>query len=285
METRNFVAVDFETMTPELTSACSIGLVKVINGVISQKFYSLIKPVPDGRTERNTHVHGITDEMVADAPTFQELFPVIKSFIGNLTLVCHNSSTDINVFRRCMAHYGLTGLDVDNYIDTLELYGRGLKACCEDNGIDLSDHHDALADAEACAKLFLCYQGCICMDRAKYNLKEILADKSSRRYDHETLMPLSEDEIENKDTIFFQKKVVITGTFCNYPDRDELGSILKSFGADMNTTISGKTDIVIVGEGAGPSKLRKIQELKDKGNDIRMIYEKELCEIMNNLSL
>lgn len=281
METRNFVAVDFETMTPELTSACSIGLVKVINGVISQKFYSLIKPVPDGRTERNTHVHGITDEMVADAPTFQELFPVIKSFIGNLTLVCHKSSTDINVFRRCMAHYGLTGLDVDNYIDTLELYGRGLKACCEDNGIVLSVHHDALADAEACAKLFLCYQGCICMDLARYSLKEILADNSSRKYDHDTLMPLSEDEIENKDTIFFQKKVVITGTFCNYPDRDELGSILKSFGADINTVVSGKTDIVIVGDGAGPSKLRKIQELKDKGKDIRMIYEKELCEIMN----
>ena len=51
----------------------------------------------------------------------------------------------------------------------------------------------------------------------------------------------------------------------------------------MNTTISGKTDIVIVGEGAGPSKLRKIQELKDKGKDIRMIYEKELCEIMNDI--
>ena len=162
-----------------------------------------------------------------------------------------------------------------------------MKACCEDNGIVLSAHHDALADAEACAKLFLCYQGCICMDLARYSLKEILADNSSRKYDHDTLMPLSEDEIENKDTIFFQKKVVITGTFCNYLDRDELGSILKffgaDFGADMNTTISGKTDIVIVGEGAGPSKLRKIQELKDKGKDIRMIYEKELCEIMNDI--
>ena len=75
------------------------------------------------------------------------------------------------------------------------------------------------------------------MDRAKYNLKEILSDKSSRKYDHDTLMPLSED------------------------------------------------DIVIVGEGAGPSKLRKIQELKDKGKDIRMIYEKELCEIMNKINI
>lgn len=174
-------------------------------------------------------------------------------------------------------------MDVDNYIDTLELYGRGLKACCEDNGIVLSDHHDALADAEACAKLFLCYQGCICMDRARYNLKEILADKSSRRYDHDTLMPLSEDEIENKDTIFYHKIVVITGKLYNYPDRDELGLILKSFGANVNKTISGKTEIVIVGDEAGPVKLRKIQELKDKGKDIRIIYEKELCEIMNDI--
>ena len=63
MKTQDFVAIDFETMTPELTSACAIGLVRVHNGVISQKFYSLIKPIPDSRTERNTHVHGLTDEM------------------------------------------------------------------------------------------------------------------------------------------------------------------------------------------------------------------------------
>ncbi len=36
METQDFVAIDFETMTPELTSACAIGLVRVHNGVISQ---------------------------------------------------------------------------------------------------------------------------------------------------------------------------------------------------------------------------------------------------------
>ena len=35
----NFVAIDFETMTPELTSACAVGMVQVVNGVIMQKFY------------------------------------------------------------------------------------------------------------------------------------------------------------------------------------------------------------------------------------------------------
>lgn len=51
----NFVAIDFETMTPELTSACAVGMVQVVNGVIMQKFYSLIKPYPDERTESETH--------------------------------------------------------------------------------------------------------------------------------------------------------------------------------------------------------------------------------------
>lgn len=32
METQDFVAIDFETMTPELTSACAIGLVRVHSG-------------------------------------------------------------------------------------------------------------------------------------------------------------------------------------------------------------------------------------------------------------
>ena len=50
-ENINFVAIDFETMTPELTSACAVGMVQVVNGVIMQKFYSLIKPYPDERTE------------------------------------------------------------------------------------------------------------------------------------------------------------------------------------------------------------------------------------------
>ena len=197
MDNIDFVSIDFETMTPELTSACSVGLVKVINSKITQKFYSLIKPIPDGRCERNTFVHGLTDEMVMDAPTFKDIFPILREFIGDLPLVCHNRATDMNIITRCMDYYNLTGLQTSNNVDTLELFGKNLKACCEDNGIILDNHHDALADAEACAKLYLCYQGCICHDLAHYNLKEILSnDKRDRKYQHDTLIPLSEEDID-----------------------------------------------------------------------------------------
>lgn len=57
--------------------------------------------------------------------------------------------------------------------------------------------------------------------------------------------------------------------------------LLRSYGADINTSISSKTDIVIVGQGAGPSKMRKIEELREKGADIRVIEEPELLQILD----
>lgn len=49
-----FIAIDFEHLTPNHETACSVGIVKVINKVIVQEFYSLIKPVPDDRKSLNT---------------------------------------------------------------------------------------------------------------------------------------------------------------------------------------------------------------------------------------
>ena len=78
----DFVAIDFETMTPEYTSACAVGLVKVKEGIVQQRFYSLINPIPDDRDQTNSHIHGITREMVASAPSFAQLFPQMAEFVG-----------------------------------------------------------------------------------------------------------------------------------------------------------------------------------------------------------
>ena len=116
MKVSNFVAIDFETMTAELTSACAIGMVKVINGYVQQSFYSLINPIPDDRTKYNTAVHGITHDMVADAPGFWELYPFIKKFIKDFPIVCHNRGTDINVLRSLMDFFCIDDIKTnDNY--------------------------------------------------------------------------------------------------------------------------------------------------------------------------
>lgn len=87
----------------------------------------------------------------------------------------------------------------------------------------------------------------------------------------------------NKDTIFYDKKVVITGTFDSFPVREDLAQKLKLLGANINSSISAKTNIVCIGSGAGPKKIEKIEQLKKSGNDIRIISEDELKEIINSI--
>ena len=281
MKVSNFVAIDFETMTAELTSACAIGLVKVINGNIQQEFYSLINPIPDSREQNNTHVHGITPEMVADAPTFEQLFPTLKSFITDLPIVCHNRGANINIMQRCMDHYGLAGIDTANNYCTFEMTGQSLTACCKQYGIPMGEHHNALEDALACAKVFLACQGDIVATTFKGGLNEVMAAAAAKKFERATLDPIADDQVQNQDTPFFHAKVVITGTFAAYPDRNELGKMLQSLGADINTSISKKTNVVVMGQGAGPAKVKKIEALRAEGYDIRIIYEEELKQILD----
>ena len=281
MNIRDFVAIDFEIMTPERTSACAVGLVVVLDGVITLKFYSLIRPIPDRQTKLNTDIHGITPEMVKDAPTFDMLFEQIRELIGDLPIVCHNRNMDINVLRDCMDYYHLTGIDVDNNICTYELTGLNLKACCAKYGINMGVHHDALDDATACAKVLLAHEGHV-VPGPVVGLRQVLKDIDKRKFDRETLDPLTDDEVMDKSTPFFHASVVITGTFAAYPNRNELGLRLKALGADINTAVSGKPNIVGMGIGAGWSKIEKIEAYRAKGHDIRIIYEPELKEILEH---
>ena len=96
----------------------------------------------------------------------------------------------------------------------------------------------------------------------------------------ETKRPLSPDEVEDQSTPFFMKRVVITGNLAAYPQREELAALLRRYGADINASISRLTDIVIMGEKAGPSKQKKIKELQDAGNPIQVINEPQLLTIL-----
>ena len=281
MKVSNFVAVDFETMTAEQTSACAVGMVKVINGNIMQEFYTLIKPVPDTREHLNTSIHGITSEMVADAPDFAQLFPLLQSFIQDLPIVCHNRGADINIMCRCMDHYGLAGIDTANNYCTYELTGKSLVACCAHYGINMGVHHNALDDAVACAQVFLACQGSIVASTFRGGISSAIKQWAAKQINHDVLKPLTAEEVENQNTPFFGSKVVITGTFAAYPKRNELASQLKQLGADVDTAISGKTTVVVMGQGAGPAKVKKIEDLRTKGHEIRIIYEEELKQILN----
>lgn len=44
---KDFAAIDFETANREPTSVCSVGIVVVRGGIVTEKLYRLIRPYPD----------------------------------------------------------------------------------------------------------------------------------------------------------------------------------------------------------------------------------------------
>jgi DNA polymerase-3 subunit epsilon len=157
----NFTAIDFETATGH--HPCSVGIVTVENGVIVDKFVTLIKPPNNEYNPYTIRVHGIYPRDTANAKTFPEVFPEIKRRLQNRVVVAHNESFDRNVLSKSMAFYGLNYEDLNiasRWECTVKIYkSKGFKPatlsdCCEVMQIELN-HHEALSDAVACAQLYL----------------------------------------------------------------------------------------------------------------------------------
>lgn len=278
MEKLTFTAFDFETMTSERTSACAIGIARVVDNVIVEKYYSLIKPIPDNSENTNTFVNGISMEMVQDAPTFVELWQKIENYFKGQTIVAHGLAFDLDVLQKQISYYGIDYVPCRG-IDTYELTGHNLVDSCQNLNIPFTNHHDALADATACAEMVLVLNG-VKLPETHEKPKNPKKAFSGKRVQHDTLQPLSEDEVENKGTIFFERRVVLTGDLQHFSSRQQISDILRKLGADINTSISKRTEIVVVGDKPGPSKMEKIAILQSQGVEIKVINEQELLAIL-----
>ena len=159
----DFAAIDFETANECPSSVCSVGVVIVRGGVITDTFYSLIHPEPEYYQWFCRRVHGLGPEDTEDAPVFPYVWEQIEPLIGDLPLVAHNSRFDEGCLRAVFRVYQM---DYPDYVfyDTLwasrRAFGHSLPnhqlqtvaAAC---GYELENHHHALADAEACARIAL----------------------------------------------------------------------------------------------------------------------------------
>lgn len=81
-----------------------------------------------------------------------------------------------------------------------------------------------------------------------------------------------ENKVINLNGFFAGKKVVLTGTLSEF-SRPEATKLIEELGGEVSTSVSPKTNIVLVGENAG-SKLAKAQSL-----GIKLMYEAEFKQI------
>ncbi len=161
---KDFAAIDFETANQHPSSVCSVGLVIVRNRQIVEKFYSLIYPRPDFFTTWTTRIHGLTMIDVEDAPPFPDVWAQIVPLIEGLPLVAHNSSFDERCLKAVFQEYRMDYPENYHFLCTYRaarkqlgnnLANHQLHTVARYCGYDLTAHHHALADAEACAVIAL----------------------------------------------------------------------------------------------------------------------------------
>ena len=172
-----FVAVDFETLYSQRVSACSVGLVKYVDGVIVDRYYSLIRPPFDYEGKCGfplTSIHGISKDDLYDQRTMQQILPELESFIGDLPLVAHNAPVERGCFRDTLAFYNLkSNIKYETIIDTLkiskeveqhlDIYETGegthtIDAVCRRFALKDKKHHFALDDAEMAGNLIFAFK-------------------------------------------------------------------------------------------------------------------------------
>lgn len=154
----NFVAIDFETANCSPSSICAVGVVVVKDGEFVNSYYSLVKPDPNYYNYFCTRVHGLTRRDTDDAPNFPDVWNEVSSLIKDLPFVAHNSKFDESCLKAAFKTYNLTYPDYIFY-DTLKAakktfpkaQNHQLDTVADLCGFTLLDHHNALADAKACA--------------------------------------------------------------------------------------------------------------------------------------
>jgi len=159
----DFTAIDFETANPSAASACSVGLAKVRGGKVVDRAGWLILP-PEGHdhfSEWNTRIHGLRAADCASAPRWIDQLPELLEYIEGDALAAHNAGFDMGVISAACKASGAPVPDFDYLCSlqiarrTYELDSYRLPKAAAAAGFDDFPHHDALADAEACAWIII----------------------------------------------------------------------------------------------------------------------------------
>ena len=241
------IVLDTETTGLDYTKERIIefAAVRLENGKVKKTYQTLINPEQHIR-KSSMAIHGITEEMVADAPTEKEVLGEILEFIGDAPIVAHNAIFDYSfineackrVFKKKFENERIDSQQMFKEICP-DLESHGLAALTEKFHVDLTNHHRAMADAMGLA---LAYP----------KLKKLYLQK----YDWQT------KQLENIDYLFERFLRIQQSIQTMQSELQDLKSIFKlhfELGGEPITAESGETMVYQSKHSFG----YKFSEIKD----------------------
>ncbi len=166
----DYCVVDLETTEAFVSTAkiIEISVIRVRKGQVVNEYSTLVNPmchIPSGATA----VNHITDDMVKDAPVWDQVIDTFIEFVGNDVVVGYNNAGfDMNIIYDAMLELRGT-IFTNNYIDILhsarkclpELENHRLETVSKHYSLDTTGEHRALKDCyltkDVYDRLFLDY--------------------------------------------------------------------------------------------------------------------------------
>jgi DNA polymerase-3 subunit epsilon len=284
----NYFAIDVETANANSSSVCQIGIVEFKNDSLVQKWSTLINP-ESFFDPFNSNLHGITEDDVTDSPTFDEVHAELKKMLEG-KIVLHHTPFDRNALNRACQEYKLDVLR-PKWLDSASIVrrawpefaskGYGLSDMAEFLGFQFQ-HHDALEDAIAAAKIVLA-----ACNKTGLSIEAWLerVGRPVHLYDGGS----STLKIQgNENGPLYGENIVFTGAL-SLP-RHEAAKIAAQLGCNVKNSVSKKTTILVVGIQTSSklvgytksSKHRKAEDLINSGQSIKIISENDFVRLCND---
>jgi DNA polymerase-3 subunit epsilon len=282
----DFVAVDIETANIEFWSLCQIGLAFFKNGQIIDTYSSLVNP-QTWFDPFNVSIHGITSQMVTNAPKLKEIYLLLNEKLDG-EIAVHHTHFDRTAFAQLSAKIHQKPIHCEWFDssrlarrtwDEVKYGGYGLCDLSRFLGIDHIKPHDALEDAITTGKITLA-----AIEKSGISFNQWV-ENSRHNF---KLFGASDQELQkvfnaepNKDGPLFGEVVVFTGALSI--TRLEASRLAYSLGCDIDSGVTKKTTVLVVGDQdlrqlAGyekSSKHRKAEDLIRTGQPLRIVGEQD----------
>ncbi|MGW8432615.1 exonuclease domain-containing protein [Curtobacterium citreum] len=173
-----YAVVDFETtgLSPAYGHrVIEIGIVHVApDGQVEESFETVVNP---DRDLGPTHIHQLRGADMAGAPSFEDVAGTLVDRLRGRVLVAHNAPFEARFLHAEFDRIGVRSpfSDASRALCTMRLAleflpgsGRKLADCCSAYDIELTDAHEALADARATSQLLAAYMA-TSADRSRWD--------------------------------------------------------------------------------------------------------------------
>lgn len=290
----DFVVVDLEStdMSYKTSEICEIAALKVADGEVVDRFESLVfidREISPGAARKNH----ISKDMLEDAPHMTKALKDLIGFIGNdAALVGHNIKTfDLPFLKKVAEDCGLDFL-YREAIDTCTLAKRawpGLPSYKMDDlrvklDLDMDGSHRALKDCYDEYELYMTLRKEAAEGKVSVEPPKKTPSRSGVKWSGKWQRKKAKEFVPQVSTFdpshpLFDKFVVISGDDIAGRGFDTCMQAVCDCGGHPQDNITKKTDLLVMGKGAGKSKLKKAEEYQAKGIPIVVVDETQFASM------